>query len=68
MNRSDIEVGDWVKYTWGRGNFTIAVVVSIGGATPQAIEVDPSCKDLRLYDLSNGACLRREAFVEVRKP
>ena len=62
-----IEVGDWVKYTWGHGRFTIAVVASIVGATPQAIEVDPSNKDLRLYTLSNGACLRAEAFDEVRK-
>ena len=62
-----IEVGDWVKYTWGHGSFTIAVVTSIVGATPQAIEADPSLKDLVLYNLSNGACLRAEAFVEMRK-
>jgi len=62
-----IEVGDWVKYTWGPGSFTIAVVMGIVGTSPQAIEVDPSNKDLRLYQLSNGACLRAEAFVEVRK-
>jgi len=63
-----IAVGDWVKYTWGHGSFTIAVVASIVGATPQAIEVDPSNKDLVLYNLSNGACLRAEVFTEVRKP
>lgn len=63
-----IEVGDWVKYTWGVGSFTIAVVYEIVGASPQAIEVDPSLKDLRLYQLTNGACLRAEAFTEVRKP
>lgn len=63
-----IEVGDWVKYTWGRGQFTIAVVTSITGATPQAIDAHPELHDLKLYNLSNGACLRAEAFVEVRKP
>jgi len=63
----DIEVGDWVKYSWGRGQFTIAVVHSTSGASPQAIEAHPSLKDLVLYDLSNGACLRAEAFDEVRK-
>jgi hypothetical protein len=66
-----IEVGDWVKYTWGRRgadeSFTIAVVTEIFPATPQAIEAHPSLKDLVLYNLSNGACLRAEAFVEVRK-
>lgn len=63
-----IHVGDWVKYTWGRdGQFTIAVVTSVTGATPQAIEAHPELKDLELYNLSNGACLRAEAFVEVRK-
>ena len=62
-----IEVGDWVKYTWGRGQFTIAVVTSMTGATPQAIEAHPELKDLTLYNLSNGACLRAEAFVDVRK-
>lgn len=39
-----------------------------GLPTPQAIEVDPALKTLRLYHLSNGACLRAEAFVDVRKP
>ena len=63
-----IEVGDWVKYTWGRGQFTITVVASMTGATPQAIEAHPELHDLKLYHLSNGACLRAEAFVEVRKP
>lgn len=63
-----IAVGDWVRYNWGHGNFTIAVVCEILPATPQAIEVDPALKTLRLYHLSNGACLRAEAFVDVRKP
>ena len=66
-----IEVGDWVKYIWGRPGvdapFTVAVVTEIFPATPQAIEAHPSLKDLRLYQLSNGACFRAEAFVEVRK-
>jgi len=61
-----IEVGDWVKYTWGRGSFTITEVVEIKGATPQAIAVDPANKTLKLYVLSNGACVRAEAFDEVR--
>jgi len=43
------------------------VVTEIFPATPQAIEAHPSLKDLRLYQLSNGACFRAEAFVEVRK-
>lgn len=65
--RAAIEVGDWVKYSWGQGQFTIAVVAGITRATPQAIDAHPELKDLRLYSLSNGACLRAEAFVEVRK-
>lgn len=64
-----IHVGDWVKYTWGReGQFTLAVVTSVTGATPQAIEAHPELHDLELYILSNGACVREGAFVEVRKP
>lgn len=63
-----IHVGDWVKYTWGRdGQFTIAVVTSVTSPTPQAIEAHPELHDLELYNLSNGACLRAEVFVEVRK-
>lgn len=53
-----IEVGDWVKYTWG-DHFTIAVVDSI---VPAEDAFDTS------YHLSNGALLGARAFIEVRKP
>ena len=63
-----IEVGDWVKYIWGRdGQFTISEVTSIVPATPQAIDAHPELKDLKLYNLSSGACLAAEAFVDIRK-
>jgi len=53
-----IEVGDWVRYNWGHGNFTIAVVGEI---------LDDLSRPCPLYHLSNGARLRHDAFVDVRK-